>query len=230
MSGLADFIVKCHKDPLYRINTCYQIINKQSEQVPFNLNAQQQHLFETKHNRNLILKARQIGSTTFWCMYFLDKAIWNDNQFIGIISHSIESAQSIFRRIRFALDSMHPELRDAIGVKQDSTRQLVFRNNSMIRVDTTMRGETLSGLLVSEYGRIAAHWPAKAEEVLTGALNTLSANAECCIESTAEGVDGYYHEMVQSAMARGNENLSPLEFKFFFFPWFEYYFGYENDG
>lgn len=219
---LADFIIECHEDPFYRINTCYQIINKESEQVPFKLNKQQQYLFENKHNRNLILKARQIGSTTFWCMYFLDKAIWKDNQQIGIISHSIESAQSIFRRIRFALDTMHPDLKECIGVKQDSARQLVFRNNSLIRVDTTMRSETLSGLLVSEYGRVCAHWPAKAEEVVTGALNTLSKTAECVIESTAEGIDGYFYEMCQKALARGNDDLTELDYKMFFFPWWQF--------
>lgn len=216
---LADFIVKCHEDPLYRINTCYQIINKESEVIPFKLNQQQQHIWDNKHNRNLVLKARQIGSTTFWCMYFLDKAIWKGNQTIGIISHSMESAQSIFRRIRYAVDSMHPELKECIGVKQDSARQLVFKNNSLIRVDTTMRGETLSGLLVSEYGRICAHYPAKADEIMTGSLQTLSKSAEVVLESTAEGIDGFWYELCQAAMARGNEDLTELDYKFFFFPW-----------
>ncbi len=218
---LAEFVIKCHEDPHYRINTCYQIINKEAEQVPFKLNKQQQVLFSEKHNRNLILKARQIGSTTFWCLYFLDKAIWYPNQTIGIISHSMESAQSIFRRIRFAVDSMHPDLKDCIGVKQDSARQLVFKNNSLIRVDTTMRGETLSGLLVSEFGKICARWPLKAEEVVTGSFNTLSTNAECVVESTAEGIDSFFYEMCQEAMSKGNDNLTPLDFKFFFFPWWE---------
>lgn len=222
MSAIAEFVLKCHEDPLYRINTCYQIINKESRQVPFNLNDQQRFLFENKHNQNLVLKARQIGSTTFWCMYLLDKAIWNSNQQIGIISHSIESAQSIFRRIRFAIDTMHPELRLAAGVKQDSARQLVFRNNSLIRVDTTMRSETLSGLLISEFGKICARYPKKAEEVVTGSLQTLPKSAECVIESTAEGCDGPFYEMCQTAIARKNNNLSPMDFKFFFFPWWQF--------
>lgn len=217
---LADFVVKCHKEPDYRINTCYSVINKESEIVPFKLNQQQQMLWKEKHTRNLILKCRQIGSTTFWCIYFLDKAIWNDNQTIGIISHSMESAQSIFRRIRFAVDSMHPDLKACIGVKQDSARQLVFKNNSLIRVDTTMRGETLSGLLVSEFGRIASHYPAKANEIMTGSLQTISKNAEVCIESTAEGCDGPFWEMCQRAIARGNDDLTELDFKFHFFPWY----------
>ncbi len=158
-------------------------------------------------------------NTTFWCLYMLDKALWNANQTIGIISHSMESAQGIFRRIRYAVDNMHPELKAAVKVKQDSARQLVFGNNSLIRVDTTMRGETLSGLLVSEFGKICARWPQKANEVMTGSLQTLSAKAEVVLESTAEGSDGYFWELCQRAMARGNEDLSPLEFKLHFYPW-----------
>lgn len=219
---LTDFVVKCHKDQLYRLQTCYSIINKEAEVVPFKLNEQQKILFEQKHTRNLILKARQIGSTTFWCMYFLDKAIWNANQTIGIISHSMDSAQGIFRRIRFAVDSMHPDLKACIGVKQDSARQLVFNNKSIIKVDTTMRSETLSGLLISEFGRVAAHYPAKADEIMTGSLNTLPKNAECVIESTAEGIDGPYFELCQKALARDNENITNLDFKFFFFPWYKF--------
>lgn len=220
--NLKEFVIKCHNDPLYRINTCYTIINKESEIVPFKLNKQQRDIWDNKHTRNLILKCRQIGSTTFWCMYFLDKAIWKGNQTIGIISHSMESAQSIFRRIRFAVDSMHPELKECIGVKQDSARQLVFKNNSLIRVDTTMRGETLSGLLVSEYGRICAHWPTKASEIMTESLQTLSKRAEVVLESTAEGIDGPWYELCQKAMAKGNDNLTDIDFKFFFFPWFDF--------
>ena len=82
-----------------------------------------------------------------------------------------------------------------------------------------MRGETLSGLLVSEFGKICARWPAKADEVMSGSLQTLSANAQVVMESTAEGADSYFYEMCQQAMSRGNENLSPLEFKLHFYPW-----------
>ena len=216
-----DHIQKCIEDPLYRINNNYFIINKDSEKVMFDLNDQQIELFNKKHNRNISLKCRQIGSTTFWCLYFLDKAIWHANQHIGILSPSMESAQSIFRRIRFALDNMHPLLKKAIGVKQDSARQLVFKNNSLIKVDTTMRSETLSGLLVSEFGRVCAHYPAKADEIVTGALNTLSKTAECVIESTGEGIDGQFYEMCTKSLARGNEELTVLDYKFFFFPWWQ---------
>jgi len=221
-SGLAQFIRKCHENPFYRINICYQIIDKQSEKIPFILNVQQEKLFWEKHNRNIILKARQIGSTTFWCIYLLDKAIWNANQNIGIISHSMDSAQSIFRRIRFAVDTMHPDLKVHIGVKQDSARQLIFANNSIIKVDTTMRSETLSGLLISEFGRICAHYPSKADEIMTGSLNTLPKNAECVIESTAEGIDGHFWELCQNSMSAEVEHLTELDFKFFFFPWWEF--------
>lgn len=220
---VVDHVVRCHQDPSYRIQSNYFIIDKQSEKILFVPNNQQQDMLSRRHTRNLVLKARQIGSTTLWCLYLLDKAIWTANQTIGIISHSIESAQGIFRRIRFAVDSMHPALKDALGVRQDSARQLVFSNNSLIRVDTTMRGETLSGLLVSEFGRIAAHYPAKADEIMTGSLQTLPPDADVIIESTAEGADGPYWELCTRSMARGNDDLGPLDFKFFFYPWWSFY-------
>jgi hypothetical protein len=94
-------------------------------------------------------------------------------------------------------------------------------NNSSIRVATSMRGGTLQYLHISEYGKLCARFPEKAREVRTGALNTLQAGNVVFIESTAEGQEGHFYELCDQAQSRQRmgAELSPLDFKFHFYPW-----------
>ena len=50
-----------------------------------------------------------------------------------------------------------------------------------------MRGGTLPFLHVSEFGSVAANNPKKAQEIITGELNTVSPECVVVMESTHEG-------------------------------------------
>ncbi len=86
-----------------------------------------------------------------------------------------------------------------------------------------MRSGTLQYLHVSEYGQLCAKFPDKAREVRTGALNTVQAGQIVFIESTAEGREGHFYDLCEEAQAkqRMGTKLTPLDFKFNFFPWFK---------
>jgi len=77
-------------------------------------------------------------------------------------------------------------------------------------------------LHISEYGKICNKYPEKAREIQTGALNTVAPESEVFIESTAEGNSGYFYDMSMRAMANEEmgKTLSPMDYKFFFYPWF----------
>jgi hypothetical protein len=68
---------------------------------------------------------------------------------------------------------------------------------------------------------LCAQFADKAREVRTGALNTLQAGQVVFIESTAEGKEGHFFEMCETAQAkqRMGTRLTPLDFKFHFYPW-----------
>src|SRR5262249_35832979 len=63
--------------------------------------------------------------------------------------------------------------------------------------------------------------PDKAREVRTGALNTVQQGQVAFIESTAEGQEGHFYELCSQAQSkqRLGTPLTPLDFKFHFFPW-----------
>ena len=159
--------------------------------------------------------------STFSVLYLLDEALFKFNKSCGIVSYSLQHAQHIFKRIiGHALDHMPKEIGN-IGIVQRSAHEITFSNGSFLRVDTTLRGGTCQVVLISEFGKTCARSPQKSEEIIAGTLNTLSADGIAIIESTGEGTEGYFAEMCMSANARGNENLSPLDYKLFFYPWFK---------
>ncbi len=208
-------------DPLLRLNRLYSIIDKGGQKQIFRLNWAQRQLYDSMHFCNIILKARQLGISTFICLLFLDRCLFNSNLAAGIICHTREDAEHMFKRVKFAYDALPQAIRSLRTATVDSARELVFSNGSSLRVGTSMRGSTLNYLHVSEFGKICSHYPEKAREIITGSLNTLSPGQYCFIESTAEGRDGHFFEMSRKAQAMrdAKEPLSKLDFRFHFFPW-----------
>lgn len=208
-------------NPVWRLNNLYTIINKEGRQHIFRFNWAQRKLYDQIWFRNVILKARQLGISTFVCLYFLDICLFRPNVATGIIAHTREDAEIMFKRIKFAYDQLPDCLKQARTATVDSARELVFNNHSSLRVGTSMRGSTLQYLHVSEFGKICAHFPDKAREIITGSLNTLGSRQYIFIESTAEGREGYFYDICKGAEADliGNKELTPLDYRFHFFPW-----------
>lgn len=176
------------------------------------------------HYLNVVLKARQLGFTTFIQIYGLDQALFNSNFRVGTIAHTLDDAKSIFReKVRYPYDNLPDGLKAAVPIRKSSETELLLGNNSGVRVGVSLRGGTLQLLHVSEYGKICAKFPDKAREVRTGALNTVQAGQLIFIESTAEGQEGHFFDLSQAAQAktRTGETLTELDFKFHFAPWWK---------
>lgn len=209
------------KSKKWRLNNLYRIIDKKGDSIAFELNDVQSQVLENIHSRNLILKARQLGMSTFSVLYLLDEAIFNENTSAGIVSYSLEHAQHIFKRIiGHALDSMTDVGKQLCGTIQRSAREISFSNGSYLRVDTTLRGGAYQLVLVSEFGKTCARNPVKAEEVMTGTLQSVPSTGRIIIESTGEGNSGFYADMVNHAAQIENKELNDLDYKLFFFPWY----------
>ncbi len=210
-------------DRIWRLNNLYYIIDKKGQKVKFEMNWAQQAIYDDLWYLNIILKARQLGVTTFITLLLLDVALFNSHVSCGIISDTEESAKYIFRKIKFAYDSL-PDHRKAMReAKIDSAKELTFSNNSLIRVGTSLRGSTFNYLLVSEFGKVAAEDIRRANEVLTGSLNTLAVGSYCFIESTARGRSGIFYDMcVEAKKAKDSgKNLTKMDYKFHFLPWWQ---------
>jgi hypothetical protein len=209
-------------DKSWRMENLYYITDKRGQKVKFKPNAQQKKFRANKHNRNINLKVRQIGFTTDACIDALDDCLFAPNFHAGIIAHNLDDAEKIFtNKVKFAFDNLPVPIRDAREPRNDRAGELRFPNGSSISVSTSFRGGTLQKLHVSEFGKICAKFPEKAREIVTGAFNAVPLDGEINIESTAEGMSGYFFDMCERAQLSDPNSLTAMDFKFHFFPWYE---------
>ena len=211
-------------DPYWRINHLYKIKDKDGKVSVFKLNKAQEKFYKNMHWRDVILKARQLGFTTFIDLFILDKCLFNATTRAGIIAHHMDDAKTIFEeKIKFPFDNLDPQLREALRGKTDRANEINFSNGSTIRVSTSFRSGTLQYLHISEFGKIAAKYPEKAKEIISGAMEAVPLNGMIFVESTAEGREGAFYDMAITAkkLKDGNKSLTNLDFKFFFFPWYD---------
>jgi len=208
-------------DRKWRLDNLYYITNKRGLKQIFKRNWAQAQLYDDLHYCNIVLKARQLGITTFITLLFLDTALFNSNVSCGIIADTEENAKYIFRKIKFAYDCLPDHLKDIRAANIDSAKELTFSNNSLIRVGTSLRSATFQYLLISEFGKIASDDIKRANEILTGSLNTIAAGSYCFIESTARGREGAFYDLCVEAqnMRDSDKSLTPLDYKFHFMPW-----------
>lgn len=213
---------RCLSDKHWRLNNLYTIKDKSGREIPFRMNADQEYFFLNRHNKNVILKARQRGFTTLQCISYLDDCLFTQNLSAGIIAHKVEDAEEIFEdKIKFAYERLDPVIKDAVTAETDQAGKLKFSNGSSIRVSTSFRSGTIQRLHVSEYGKIAADFPKKAKEIRTGAFNAVALDQEITVESTAEGMEGEFYNLWGKAEANHGKKLTALDFKPFFFPWWK---------
>lgn len=213
------------QDRKWRINNLYFVKDKKGNKVLFKMNKIQEIIHDNLWFWNIIPKARQLGVTTFFCILYFDQILFSEHKTAGIIAHRQEDMKKIFKnKIRFAWDNLPWFVRRKIGEPNvDNANELTFPNGSTIFVSMSTRSGTINFLHISEFAYVCQKYPEKAEEIVTGAINSVEAGQMVSIESTAAGREGYFFDFCMTAerMRKEGRVLSELDFKLFFFPWWE---------
>ncbi len=218
-------ILKNLGDRWWRLNHLYYVKDENGNKVLFK--PDERECQKTLHDNfwffTIVPKARQLGITTFYAILYLDAILFSENKTAGIIAHRQEDMKKIFRnKIKFAWDNLHPWLKERIGDPDtNSAWELSWPNGSSIFVSMTTRSGTIQYLHISEFGYICQKFPEKAQEIVTGAINSVHTGNVVSIESTAAGKEGYFYDFCMDAerMRKEGKELTPLDFKIFFFPW-----------
>lgn len=209
------------KDRFWRLNNLYAITDKNGKKVKFVMTPEQLDYFDNEHHRNIILKARQLGFTTEKCIIQLDAAIFEGKK-CALIAHTLHDAKRLFReKTKYAYERLPEIIKQANPVVIENKDELVFEKGGSVTVSTTFRGGTLQRLHVSEYGKICAKYPEKAREILSGAAEAVSINGIATFESTAEGRQGLFFDLSQTAEKQqlSGKPLTKQDYKFFFYSW-----------
>jgi hypothetical protein len=177
-------------------------------------NAAQKAFELNRGKKNIVLKARQMGLTTWVAARFFLKTITQPGTMTLEVAHTQEAAEEIFRIVHRFLDWLPDELRNGpLKTGRSNVRQIIFpRIDAQYRVVSAAdrnagRGMTLQNLHCSELAR----WPRNAADVLAGLRAALAPGAEMILESTPQGVGGCFHDEWQRAYETGVVRH--------FFPW-----------
>lgn len=217
--------------PAWRLQNLYTIKPKQGDPVKFKPNWAQREFYNNQWYCNHILKARQLGLSTFISVQNLDAMLFNEFTTCGIVDHTMDDAKKKLAMVRLAYERLddariHPDtwrLGEIVkaAVKMDANKEeIVFSNGSSIYCSTSLRGGTVQRLHISELGKTAFSTPLKAEEIKAGSLNTVAPGQVINIESTHEGGKaGLHYELLLAAMKLVGQELTEIDFAFHFFPW-----------
>lgn len=191
-----------------------KIRNKDGRRVPFVPNRVQQAYANACGRKNIVLKARQLGMTTYIAARFFIASITRPGSLTVQVAHDQTSAEEIFRIVHRFLENAPEQLRSrTLKTSRANVRQLVFpRLDCEYRVETAAdqnagRGLTIQNLHCSEVAR----WPRGAEEVLASLRAAVPPDAEVVLESTPNGASGCFYEEWQNAEQTGYVRH--------FFPW-----------
>ena len=191
-----------------------QVRSRERRTAPLKANAAQQAFEWRRGERNIVLKARQMGLTTWAAARFFLKTITQPGTLTLEVAHTQEAAEEIFRIIHRFLDWLPEELREgSLRTSRANVRQIVFPEiDAQYRVVSAGdrnagRGLTVQNLHCSELAR----WPGDPAETLAGLRAAMAPGAELILESTPDGVGGCFHEEWQKAQETGMVRH--------FFPW-----------
>lgn len=223
-------------DSSFYMQSFLKIRTKQGKLEKLILNSTQRKINERidklqgKPIRILVLKARQMGVSTFTEGRIFHKTATSKLTNSLIIAHKEDASTNLFNMSKLFYEELPPPLRPM--KKASNAKELIFENptpdpaekqknpglRSKIKIDTAKnlgagRSDTIHNLHASE----VAFWD-NAETVMLGLLQSVpnTPNTMIIIESTANGVGGYFYDLWQQAKNSENDFI-PL-----FFPWFEH--------
>ena len=160
-------------------------------------NVAQQAFEQARGQRNIVLKARQMGMTTWVAGRFFLKTITACGVLTVQVAHTREAAEGIFRMVQRFWECLPEEMRDGpLRRSKANAGQMCFPElDSEFRVvsagdESAGRGLTVQYLHCSEVSR----WPGDAGATLAGLRATLAPGGEMVMESTPNGAYGCFYE------------------------------------
>ena len=228
---------KLKNDRIWFMTNFLKIRDKKSRLISFKPNSAQlkfnkiidEDTKNGKPKRYIILKARQLGMSTFTEGYIYHDT--SNREFVNslIIAHEEKATVNLFNMSKLFYEECPLAIRPL--KKYSNGKELSFENpttndseklsnpglRSKITIATagtsdTARSGTYHNVHVSEI----AFFP-NPENTMTALLQCVpdEPNTFVCLESTANGIGGYFYDMWYAA-CEGKNDFTPI-----FFPWFE---------
>lgn len=189
------------KDKKWFIETFFNIVNKEEREVQFKLNAVQLKYYENRTKRDIILKARKQGISSYILADFLHECIVKENVNCVVMSHERESTKDLLSRVKFYID----HLKYPVQLSRRSDEALVFpKTNSSFRILTAGmvdpgRGSDINRLHLSEYASYEKMRTGLTHQIHAATLQAVPDAGRIVIETTARGIDSPFHRLYKSS-------------------------------
>lgn len=195
-----------------------RIRRKDGQTVPLRANAAQRIFEQRRGQHNIVLKARQMGLTTWIAgRFFLRTALCPGASSL-LVAHNRESAEMIFGVVRRMWETLPRTVREAeLRLRRANAGEMVFaETGSEFRVASAAdanagRGLSVHFLHCSEVSR----WSGDAAATLAGLRAALVPHGELVLESTPNGAYGAFYEEWKG----GTEEARGTGLVRHFFPW-----------
>ena len=213
-----------------------KIRDKKSQLIPFKVNSAQlefnriidEDTKNGKPHRYIILKARQLGMSTFTEGYIYHDTSTRPLVNSLIIAHEEKATVNLFNMSKLYYEECPLAIRPM--KKYSNGKELSFENPTTDDAEKLenpgLRSKiTIATAGTSDTARSGTYHNVHVSEIafFPNPQNTMTALLQCvpdepntfvCMESTANGVGGYFYDMWNAAVAGENE-FTPI-----FFPWF----------
>ena len=216
-------------DQMWRVQNLYPIRNKQGQLVPFSLNIHQTKIIKrVMHNISkgdyspiVILKARQVGISTLFAIWFLDDALWYEGKRCVIQSQKIETMHDIFAICRTAYQFMYDfNITDKMPANQNKLNIFKsFADDKQGKISVKELGSFIeSKLEVRSMSVNRMHFSEYSFMDLKRIMATVGSLTPECIkiyESTPNGLNHFY-DFYQEQKSKNPDNC-------FFIPWHKHH-------
>lgn len=209
--------VRFYWDFRFAASNYFYIVNKRKQKVKFIFNALQEVLYASLLNefpiRDLIIKARKFGISTFFLLLYYWDCITSPNTSSVIIAEEYSQTKRMFRIVSHVHNNLDSQFQPKTSI--DNTREMMFADlNSTFFIGSAQkknfgRADTVANLHCSEF----AFWP-DPEGLLGSALSeAVPQTGNVVIETTPNRLP-YLRELIDNSKRTGK----PFHYKFF--PWF----------
>lgn len=197
-------------NPALFASTFLKILDKKKRLIPFRWNRMQAHFHANRTGRDLILKARQLGSSTYTQGEMFRRTVTETRTTITLAHDADTTAKLRIMADRFWENCKFNGIQPARKYANASmTTYPEFDSVATIATAgsvNTGRGDTYTDF----HGSEVAFWK-DAEKIVSGALQ--GGDPDAVLESTPNGAQGYFYELCMEAL-RGDG-----VWKLHFYPW-----------
>jgi len=216
MTSISEQLRTVFSDPFEFISRL-KIVDKNGKVVPLRLNSEQIDIINAleQGRDTLVLKPRQIGSSTIVCAYMFWKAYTSLEPItLVILSYKIASSKHLLHIHKRFYQYLPEALKRTLDV--DNTTELSFKGGGRIVAAAAtqaggLRSQTCSMLHISEYA-----FAENPEELKATAISALN-DGQLIIESTAN----YYNDALWKEIHKSQ--IGEAEWNYLFFPWFKHH-------